>query len=127
MAISMKNAMAPHLFVEPRYFVVEGQGVRCVSDEPWVTVAETCELCLALCAMGNRSLSEIVFSWICDKRHENGAYWCGFTYPNMEIWPEENTTWTNAAVLLAADALYRLTPGGKIFSHEYWSRIGIGG
>src|SRR5438552_35412 len=25
-------------------FVVPGLGVRCVSDEPWVTAAETCEL-----------------------------------------------------------------------------------
>jgi hypothetical protein len=25
-------------------FVVEGRGVRCVSDRPWVTAAETCEL-----------------------------------------------------------------------------------
>ena len=25
-------------------FVVPGLGVRCVSDQPWVTVAETCEL-----------------------------------------------------------------------------------
>ena len=29
-------------------FVVPGLGVRCVSDQPWVTGAETCELVLAL-------------------------------------------------------------------------------
>ena len=32
-------------------FIVEGQGVRCVSDEPWVTIAETSEFVLALFAM----------------------------------------------------------------------------
>jgi len=29
-------------------FVVPGLGIRCVSDEPWVTGAETAELALAL-------------------------------------------------------------------------------
>ena len=33
-------------------FVVPGLGVRCVSDEPWVTGAETCELVIALDAVG---------------------------------------------------------------------------
>ena len=33
-------------------FVVPGLGVRCVSDEPWVTGAETCELAMALDAIG---------------------------------------------------------------------------
>ena len=29
-----------------------GRGVRCVSDQPWVTAAETCELVMALDAIG---------------------------------------------------------------------------
>ena len=33
-------------------FVVDGLGIRCVADRPWVTGAETCELVLALDAMG---------------------------------------------------------------------------
>ena len=33
-------------------FVVEGRGVRCVSDQPWITAAETCELVMALDAIG---------------------------------------------------------------------------
>ena len=33
-------------------FVVEGRGVRCVSDRPWVTAAETCEFVMALDAIG---------------------------------------------------------------------------
>src|SRR5205823_1692868 len=36
-------------------FVVPGLGVRCVSDQPWVTAAETCELVLALDAIGDRA------------------------------------------------------------------------
>ena len=103
-------------------FVMEGQGVRCVSDRPWVTLAETSEFCLALSAMGNRSQSEIVFNWICDKRYEDGSFWCGHTYPDMTIWPEEKNTWTNAVVLMAADAIYNLTPAGQLFSHKFWNK-----
>ena len=101
-------------------FVVEGQGVRCVFDEPWVTIAETCELVLALCAMGNAELAGIVFSWVSDKCFEDGTFWCGFTFPDMVIWPEDKITWTNAVVLMALDALFQLTPAHDIFSHEHW-------
>jgi hypothetical protein len=101
-------------------FVVEGQGVRCVFDAPWVTIAETCELVLALSAMGNSELASIVFSWISDKRFEDGTFWCGFTFPDMVIWPEDKITWTNAVVLMAADALFQLTPAHDIFSHDHW-------
>ncbi len=101
-------------------FVVEGQGVRCVFDEPWVTIAETCELVLALAAMGNFELAGIVFGWISDKRFEDGTFWCGFTFPDMIIWPEDKITWTNAVVLMALDALFQLTPAHDLFSHDHW-------
>jgi hypothetical protein len=101
-------------------FVVEGQGVRCVYDEPWVTIAETCELVLALVAMGNEDLARIVFSWISTKRFDDDTYWCGFTFPNMVIWPEDKITWTNAVVLMALDALYHLTPASQMFNHTSW-------
>lgn len=102
-------------------FVVKGLGVRCVSDHPWVTVAETSELSLALTAMGNRELGEIVFSWIQDRTFEDGSYWCGFTFPDMVIWPEDRLTWTNAVVLMAVDALYHMTPASRLFSHRVWN------
>ena len=101
-------------------FIINGQGVRCVSDRPWVTIAETSELVLALATMGNTELAKIVFGWISDKTYEDGSYWCGYTFPEMVIWPEDKTTWTNAVVLMAADALYKLTPGGQLFSHRFW-------
>lgn len=103
-------------------FIVEGQGVRCVSDQPWVTIAETCEFVLALVAMGQRDLAEMIFGWISDKRYPDGAFWCGFTFPDMVVWPEEKITWTNAVVLMAADALYDLTPAGRFFDHRFWDR-----
>ena len=106
-------------------FIVEGQGVRCVSDHPWITIAETSELCLALCAMGNHRLAAIVFSWISDKRYDDGSYWCGHTYPDMTIWPEDRIAWTNAVALMAADALYQLTPAACLFHHDAWEQSGF--
>jgi hypothetical protein len=102
-------------------FIIKNKGVRCVSDRPWVTVAETCELSLALSAMGNLYLSETVFSWIQKRTNPDGSYWCGFTCPDMTIWPKDNSTWTNAAVLIAADAIYNITGACRLFNHQFWT------
>jgi len=102
-------------------FVAEGRGVRCVSDQSWVAVAETSELALALAGMGNPEQARIVFSWISDRRFEDGSYWAGFTFPAMTVWPEDRIAWTNAGVLIAADAIYGLTPAAGLFSHRFWS------
>ena len=102
-------------------FVVEDRGVRCVSDKPWVTIAETSELILALAGMGNHELAAIVFNWICDRRYEDGTYWCGFTCPDPVIWPEDKITWTNAVALIAADSIYNFTPASVLFSHQFWA------
>jgi hypothetical protein len=105
-------------------YVVEDLGVRCVSDRPWVTIAESAELVLTLAAMGETEKARIVFNWLLEHRFDDGSFWCGFTFPDMTLWPEEKITWTNAAVLMAADALFELTPGGKIFSHRWWTQSG---
>ncbi len=106
-------------------FVVEGMGALCVSNRPWVTIAETSELVLALCASGNSRVAEIVFNWLHERKFEDGSYWCGFTYPDMVIWPEDKITWTNGVVLMAADALYNLTPASRLFYHDFWEESGI--
>jgi hypothetical protein len=103
-------------------FIVWGYGVKCVSDKPWITIAETSELAIALAAMGNLQKAETVFKWILDKKYEDGSYWCGYTCPDLTIWPEDKITWTNAAVLLAADAIHHLTPAGCLFYHRFWEQ-----
>jgi hypothetical protein len=103
-------------------FVIQNVGVRCVSDQPWVTIAESSELVLALAAMGNDVLARIVFNWIGDHTFEDGTFWCGFTFPDMVIWPAERIAWTNAVVLMAADALYHLTPASGLFNHDRWKK-----
>jgi len=96
-------------------FVVPGLGVRCVSDEPWVTVAETCELVLALDACGQRGRAREVFATVGRLRHDDGSYWTGWQYVNQAHFPAERSGWTSAAVILAADALAGFSGGAGVF------------
>ena len=101
-------------------FTVPDWGVRCVSDRPWVTMAETAELVLTLAAINDFDRAETVFNWLRDKKFDDGSYWMGVTFPDTVIWPEEKTSWTAAAVLLAYDALNEMTPASRIFNHSFW-------
>ena len=62
--------------------MVTGRGVRCVSDQPWVTAAETCELVMALDAIGEAERARSLFEWVQFLRHTDGAYWCGMNFDN---------------------------------------------
>ena len=86
-------------------FVIDGSGVRCMADRPWVTVAETCELVLALDALGLRDRALEMFGWLGSLRTAEGDYWEGVVWPEGVHWPAERPPWTSAAVLLANDAL----------------------
>jgi hypothetical protein len=103
-------------------FIVPDLGVLCVCDNPWVTMAETAELVLSLCAIEHYDTAEMVFGWLLDKRYDDGAFWTGLTFPDGEIYTREKTTWTTAAVLLAADSLYDLTPASGLFRQSLWGR-----
>ncbi len=97
-------------------FVEEGMGCRCVSDEPWVTVAESCELTLALLAVGDHARAVELYSWLHQWRDEQGVYWTGYQFVEDLMWPEEKPTWTTGAILLAADALTQHTPACQLFT-----------
>ena len=97
-------------------FVVPGLGIRCVSDEPWVTGAETCELALALDALGDRAGALDLFEQIQHLRGPDGAYWTGWQFANQTHFPNEQSSWTSAAIILAADALCGATGGSGIFA-----------
>lgn len=100
------------------HFVVDGLGARCVIDRPWITSAETCELVMALDAAGLSDEACSMFDSIHWLRADDGAYWTGGTFPELNIWPREKTTWSAAAVLLAADALGYSTNTSGIFRGE---------
>lgn len=96
-------------------FVVDGLGIRCVDDRPWVTGAETCELVLALDTIGHHARAAEQFAAMQHLREDDGSYWTGLVFADGMRWPVERTTWTGAAVILAADALSSATPGSAVF------------
>ncbi len=109
------RGQAAHDLLATRWsdFVVPELGCRCVDTNPWVTGAETCELVMALDAVGDHERALTLLRDMQLLRHEDGGYWTGWVYelegyandnPNV-FWPVEHTTYTAAAVLLAVDAL----------------------
>ncbi len=97
-------------------FVRPYLGCCCVADEPWVTVAESCELVMALVGAGEYSKAAHIFSWLHHNRDHSGAYWTGYQIDLNCYWPAERPTWTAGAVLLAADALAKVTPAAELFT-----------
>ncbi|QYJ04892.1 hypothetical protein KUV85_04175 [Nocardioides panacisoli] len=104
-------------------FVVPGLGIHCVDTNPWVTGAETCELAMALDLIGDQRRALQLFTDMQHLREGDGRYWTGWVYadprrpapPDEPVdvhWPVEHTTYTAAAVVLAADAL------GETFGHS---------
>jgi hypothetical protein len=97
-------------------FVVPGLGARCVSDQPWVTGAETCELALALAAAGQRDAATEQLAAMQHLRDDDGSYWTGLVFADGVRWPVERTTWTAGAMVLAADALSGATAAAELFT-----------
>ena len=95
-------------------FVVPGLGIKCVSRNTWVTGAETCELAMSLDAIGDHARAVEQFAAMQHLREDDGRYWTGYVYPDDVRWPVEHTTYTAAAVVLAADELSRTTPASGI-------------
>jgi hypothetical protein len=95
-------------------FVVPGLGIKCVSHNNWVTGAETCELAMSLDAVGDHDRALEQFAAMQHLREDDGRYWTGYVYPDDVFWPVEHTTYTAAAVVLAADEISRTTPGSGI-------------
>jgi hypothetical protein len=100
-------------------FVMEGLGVRCVSTNDWVTAAETAELVMALDALGMDDAARCVFRWAQGLRQSDGSYLTGMVFPGRESFPPtEHTTYTSAAIVLAADALSNTSPAAGLFRGE---------
>jgi hypothetical protein len=102
-----------------RAFVMDGCGVRCVSDRPWVTAAETCEYAMANLAVGDEDRARDLFGWAQRYRHEDGRYWTGTVFPDEGRFPAgERSTYTASAVILAADALAGGSPASGLFTRH---------
>ena len=99
-------------------FVVPGLGARCVADRPWVTGAETAELALTLAAVDRTAEAADVLAQTRNLRLEDGSYWTGYVFADDAIWPEERSSWTSAAVVLAADAISGGTTYALFAGHD---------
>ena len=86
-------------------FVVPGLGCRCVCDRPWVTGAETAELALTLLVSGDPDRARQLVTEVQHLREQDGSYWTGLVFDEDVRWPAERSSWTAAAIVLAADAL----------------------
>ena len=99
-------------------FVEPGLGIRCIEANPWFTGAETCELVMALDALDDHARALRLYADMQHLRHENGGYWTGYVSPDDVFWPGEQTTYTAAAVVLAADELSRTSAASGIMRGE---------
>jgi hypothetical protein len=100
-------------------FVLEGRGVRCVASQDWVTAAETAECVLTLDALGLDDLARELFCAAQGLRLDDGSYWTGLVHPGERTFPAaERTTYTAAAIVLAADALSGATGASGLFRGE---------
>jgi len=105
-----------HLAAKWDIFVMEGRGVRCVADRPWMTAAETCECVMAHLAVGEDDKARDLFRWAQALRDDDGAYFTGLVYPQRKTFPgDERSTYTAAAVVLAHDALTGASPASGLF------------
>lgn len=96
--------------------VMDDLGVRCVSTSDWVTAAETAECVLTLDALGMTARALELFALTRRHRRDDGAYLTGIAYPSGQTFPDaETTSYTAAAVLLAADALTSSTRASGLF------------
>jgi hypothetical protein len=81
-------------------------GVRCRSDRRWVTSAETAEAAIAYARAGDPGTGETLFATLSDKLLDDGGYLTGLVYPERSEFPKgESTSYSDAAVLIAADVL----------------------
>lgn len=97
-------------------FVIDGSGVRCVNDHPWVTTGETAEAAVACLKAGRRDAAIALLECTRVLRHSEGSYWTGLHVPTQVWFPEgERTAYSAAAVIIAHACLEDESPTAKAF------------
>ena len=88
-------------------FVIDGYGVRCVNDHPWVTTGETAEAAIACTMLGMHNEARMLLEYTETLRSDDGSYWTGLHVPSGAWFPEGERTAYSAAAVLLADAVIR--------------------
>ncbi len=100
------------------FFMAE-RGIRCVSDEPWVTASETAECAIAHSAIGDQQTASELLALTTLHRNADGSYLTGLVYPDRIAFPAmEVSAYTGAAVILAADAHMAISPAHRLFTQH---------
>jgi SAM-dependent methyltransferase len=100
-------------------FYMQDHGIRCVSDEPWITASETAECAIAHSAIGDQQTAHQLLSLTSPHRNDDGSYLTGIVYPQRIAFPaNEVSAYTGAAVILAADAQSAISPAHRLFTHH---------
>jgi len=100
-------------------FVMADVGVRCVSDQPWVTAAETAECAIAFDSVGLNGRAAELLRATRHMRELDGSYWTGCVHPECIRYPGgERTTYTAAAVVIADHCLSGAGPAAGLFRGE---------
>ena len=100
------------------FFMAE-RGIRCVSDEPWVTASETAECAIAHSAIGDQQTASELLALTTLHRNADGSYLTGLVYPDRIAFPAmEVSAYTGAAVILAADAHMVISPAHRLFTQH---------
>jgi hypothetical protein len=86
-----------------------------VIEEPWVTVAESCECALALLKIGYADKAKKLLQEVYEISDQNNIPFMGWQYKEEIFWPEEQPTWTAGAMLILLDALFKLTGASNLF------------
>ena len=99
-------------------FWIKGFGIKCVADEPWVTVAETSECSIAFKKLGQDQIAAELLLNAAAIVGENNVPFMGWQLEEQIYWPEEQPSWTSGALILAADANNKLTPASDLFTSK---------
>lgn len=99
-------------------FYIEGIGVKCVVEEPWVTVAETSEFIVSLVISNEIEEAKKLLIEVMNISDLNNIPYMGWQYEENIFWPEEKPSWTAAALILAADSIYDFSSGSDILKEN---------
>tara|TARA_X000001036_G_scaffold221682_1_gene207437 strand:+ start:1646 stop:2689 length:1044 start_codon:yes stop_codon:yes gene_type:complete len=113
--INSKQRIASLMMKIKDSFWIKGLGIKCVSDEPWVTVAETSECSIAYKKIGEDKIALELLHNALAIVDAKGIPYMGWQFHENIYWPEETPSWTSAACILAADANNQLTSAANLF------------
>lgn len=96
-------------------FYVNDIGVKCVKEEPWITVAESCEFIISLVISKKPKEAKRLLSDIINISDDDFIPYMGWQYKEKIFWPNEKPSWTSAALILAADTVNSYTKAADLF------------